>query len=207
MSNHSLICVCTCYQQLLISLQFNTSLLCFWCCFSVVYIKFCHLSGKQFHLATPPILVKWNNVKWSVSNVNKYLLYPSRCLCQKLMRMFNNSWTSLFVLGLISTSLYMRFKYFPYGIQRGNPTWPRTSHVNKVSHEFELNKFFDFWTRFFFFCFFCFCFCFFLVFSFSEPSRMNSVDFMNFLMPELNSRTSSRVNFSTLSTDLPKDYL
>ena len=102
----------------------------------------------------------------------------------------------------------MRFKYFPYGIQRGNPTWPRTGHVNKVSHEFELNKFFDFWTRFFFFCFFfCFCFCFFLVFSFSEPSRVNSVDFMNFLMPELNSRTSSRLNFSTLPIDLPKDYL
>ena len=172
-------------------------------------------------------------------------------MCQKLIRMFNNSSTSLFVLGLISTSLYMRFKYFPYGIQRGNPTWPRTGHVNKVSHEFELNKFFDFWTCFFFLwwflgvadtndviqkiektlnnthtttqkltnnsfrntkkhpflCFFCFCFCFFLVFSFSEPSRMNSVDFMNFLMPKLNSRTSSRVNFSTLSIDLPKDYL
>ena len=43
-----------------------------------------------------------------------------------------------------------------------------------------------------------FFFFFFLVFSFSEHSRVNSVGFRNFLLPELNSRTSSSLNFSTL---------
>ena len=38
-------------------------------------------------------------------------------------------------------------------------------------------------------------------------SRVNSVDCRNFLLPELNSRTSPRLNFSTLPIDLPKDCL